>query len=71
MRYQKANEEFHKLIKWALDEEEKITNELVASGKYVIGLDTNRAAYEPINSELKRRVLELFDKYDLPNKPKR
>ena len=34
------------------------------------GLDTNREVYEPIHEEYKRRVLALFDKYDLPGKPK-
>ncbi len=69
-RYQQANEEFQALLKWANAEIEKTELKLKAENKYVAGLDTNREAYAYINKELKRKTLELFDKYDLPNKLK-
>ena len=68
-RWQKANEEYRSLIKWSIVETEKITEQLKQTGKFQYGLDTNREAYAPIHEEYKRRILELFDKYDLPNKP--
>jgi len=69
-RWQKANEEYGALIKKEIEEIEKITAGLKQAGKYKYGLDTNREAYAPIHEEYKRRTLALFDKYDLPNKPK-
>lgn len=69
-RWQKANEEYRALIKEEWAEIEKVTSELKRTGKYKPGLDTNREAYAPIHEEYKRRTLALFDKYDLPNKPK-
>lgn len=68
-RWQKANEEYRALIKWSNDEAERISRQLESEG-ILQGLDTNREAYAPIHEEYKRRLLALFDKYDLPNKPK-
>ena len=67
-RLQKANEEYQLLTKWANEESEKVHAKLKTEG-VLMGLDTNREAYAPIHEEYKRRVLELFDKYNLPNKP--
>ena len=69
-RWRKANAEYEELKKWANAESEKVTVELKRTGEYEHGLDTNREAYAPIHEEYKRRILALFDKYDLPNKPK-
>ena len=69
-RWRKADVEYHELIKSEWAEIEKVTAELKRTGKYRHGLDTNREAYAPIHEEYKRRALALFDKYDLPNKPK-
>ncbi len=63
-----ADAEYRKLIKWAIQESDKVSKRLKAEGVSQ-GLDTNREAYAPIHEEYKRRILELFDKYDLPNKP--
>lgn len=68
-RYAKAEVEREKLSEWFNSECRKIETELKKSGKYVVGLDTNRSAFEPIKKEYQRRFLELYDKYDLPNKP--
>ena len=70
IRYQKANEEFQVLLKWANAEMEKITLKLKEENKYVTGLDTNQKAYLPVQEEFKRKTLAIFDKYNLPNKPK-
>lgn len=67
-RLQKANEEYQVLTKWANEESKKAHAKLKAEGVRM-GLDTNREVYAPIHEEYKRRVLNLFDKYDLPNKP--
>ena len=69
-RRQKANSEYRALIKAEQEEVEKVTAELKRTGKYKYRPDTNREAYAPIHEEYKRRALALFDKYDLPNKPK-
>ena len=68
-RKRRANEEFQLLLKWANEESDKVTSRLKAEGTYIEGLDTNQKAYLPVQAEFKRKVLELFDKYDLPNKP--
>ncbi len=68
-RWRKANEEYRALIKWSNDEAEKISRQLELEGA-IQGLDTNREAYAPVHEEYKRRLLALFDKYELPNKPK-
>lgn len=68
-RYAQADIEREKLSEWYDSECEKIETELKNSGKYVVGLDTNRSAFAPIKEEYQRRFLELYDKYDLPNKP--
>ena len=69
-RWCKANAEYEELKKWANAESEKITAELKRTEKYKHGLDTNHEAYAPIHEKFKRRTLALYDKYDLPNKPK-
>lgn len=69
VRYKKANDEWHKLIEWSIKEKDKISRRLCREGT-PLGLDTNREEYEPVNKEFKRRTLALYDKYDLPNKPK-
>ncbi len=68
-RWQKANEEYHSLIKWANAESEKIYNCLKSEGK-ILGLDSCPEEFTHLHEELNRRVLALFDKYDLPGKPK-
>ena len=67
-RLQKANEEYQLLTKWANEESEKVHAQLKAEG-VLMGLDTNREAYAPIQGEYRKRFLSLYDKYDLPNKP--
>ena len=67
-RLRKANAEFEELKRWAINETEKIQIRLKKEGIRP-GLDTNREAYAFIHEEYKRRLLALFDKYDLPNKP--
>lgn len=67
-RFAKADKEFHELILWAIEEEEKITQHLKRKGVQ-IGLDTNQESYAPIRREYYRRILKIFDKYELSHKP--
>ena len=69
-RRRKADEEYIALMRWANEEADKIYEKLKAEGA-PHGLDVNREAFAPLDAEYKRRLLALFDKYDLPNKPKR
>ena len=66
-RKRKANEEFHELIKWANDEEDKVSERLDKEGA-VRALDTNREAYAYIQETFKKRIKEIAEKYDLPYK---
>ena len=68
-RWRQANIEYRELIQWYIAEADKIYEKLKAEGARG-GLDTDREAFAPLNAEYKRRLLALFDKYDLPNKPK-
>ena len=63
-RKRKANEEFHELIKWANDEEDKVSERLDKEGA-VRALDTNREAYAYIQEIFKKRIKEIAEKYDL------
>ena len=64
-----ANAEYREIIQWAIRETEKVWEQLGEKG-VLAGLDTNREVYATIHEEYKLRFLALFDKYDLPNKPK-
>ena len=68
-RYEKADVERDKLSDWYDTESKKIFAELERTGKYVAGLDTNREAFKALQNEYQHRFLEIYDKYDLPNKP--
>ena len=67
-RLQRANEEYRALIKWAIEESDKVSKKLKSEGA-IQGLDTNRDVYAPVHEEYERRMLAIFDKYNLPNKP--
>lgn len=67
-RFQKADSEFYKLGKWRITETEKIIHELKSKGE-VFGLDGDIEELNFIRKEYYRRILEIFDKYELPNKP--
>ena len=69
-RYAKADIERDKLRDWFNKECDSLVSELKRTGKYVPGLDTNRKAFAPLKKEYIKRFLALYDKYDLPNKPK-
>ena len=67
-RYAKANIEFLEIIKWANEEDDKVIARLEKEGK-LRGLDGHVEEFAPIRKEYCQRILALFDKYDLPNKP--
>ena len=64
-RKRKANDEFHKLIKWANAESDKVSEQLDKEGA-IRALDTNREAYAYIQDTFRKRVKEIAEKYDLP-----
>ncbi len=61
----KAQAEYEKVIQWVLDEEDKVTEELKGSGKYIDGLDTNSDSYAYIYAERNRRIAEIKKKYSI------
>jgi len=67
-RIQKAEGEFHQLGEWRIAEVEKVICALESQGKF-LGLDGDVKEINLIRKEYYKRVLEIFDKYDLPNRP--
>lgn len=64
----KAEEEYQKVLEWALEEEDKVDEMLKATGRLQMGLDGNSKDYAYIYETLKNRTKEIIFKYDLPNK---
>lgn len=60
--------EYLEIGKWLAAESDRISADLIKRGA-VMGLDTNREAYKNMHKEFRHKVLALYDKYDLPNKP--
>ena len=62
-------EEYIRMLEWIISEEEKVIEQLKKEGKYN-RLDGHYKELDYIRAERAKRTRELFDKYDLPNKPK-
>lgn len=67
-RYKKAEQEFKEIAEWRWSEEEKKIQRLKSEGK-ALGLDGCSEEFAPIRQECIRKILEIYDKYELPNKP--
>ena len=65
---EKAQEEFLDVIRWAIDEEDKVEARLKKEDIPSYGLDANREYYTYITKEMDRRVDEIREKYGI--KPK-
>ncbi len=66
----KADIEYQEVLKWAMEEEDKIYKKLKAEGKLESGLDGNSEDYKYIYETVKWRMKEIIHKYNLPNKVK-
>ena len=60
---QAAEKEWADVKAWAIDEEEKVAQNLQASGVYCGGLDTNQEAFAYIREATNRRLKEIQEKY--------
>lgn len=62
-----ANLEFKELKQWFINENRKVSEKLKEEGA-VRGLDSNREAFEYIHETFDRRIKEISEKYNLPEK---
>ena len=66
-REAKANEEYQELLAWAINEEDKVVEQLKKEGA-VMGLDGHQERFAYINKAVKEGMKKIIFKYDLPNK---
>ena len=62
---EKAQEEWYAVLRWSINEEERVTERLKKEGKYISGLDCNTKHYKYIYEECKKRLKEIKEKYGL------
>ena len=67
IRKQKATAEWREVLKWAVAEEEKVSEQLDKEGA-IRGLDTNQERFAYIKETVNARIKDIIHKYDLPNK---
>ena len=65
-----AGKEFLDLLDWSLKKEFEITEKLKTEGKFKQGLDGNSEDYASLNEEFKKRIEQIFQKYNLPSDTK-
>ena len=65
-----ADIESEEAKKWLVNEMDKVSEQLNREGA-VRGLDTNREAYAYIYETFRRRIKEIGEKYNLPDKSRR
>lgn len=61
-----AAKELRNLLNLSLQEENRITENLKATGQFKQGLDGNLDDYVPLNREIGEKIKEIFIKYNLP-----
>lgn len=60
-----AQTEYEAVIKWVLEEEDKVEEKLKKSGKYLGGLDTQQEEFAYIYEERDRRIMAIRKKYNI------
>ena len=60
-----AQKEYEEVRRWVLEEEDKVVDKLKSEGRYILGLDTNQAAFAYIYKERNKRIQEIREKYSL------
>lgn len=60
-----AKKEYEELREWVTDELDRVERQARANGEWVEGLDSNYQLFAPVIAELKRRIKEIREKYDL------
>ena len=64
-----ANKEYKKVREWLIEDGKKRLGELEEKGSFH-GFTSEREVCKELYREFAKKCLEIFDKYDLPNKPK-
>ena len=66
-RKAKANAEYQDLLKWAIAEEDKVSEQLDREG-VIRGLDGHQEKFAYIKEAVNEGIKRIVHKYDLPNK---
>lgn len=59
MTQEQIEQEWQAIIKWEIEEGQKLTNRLKAENRYISGLDGNVEDFQYIREERNRRIEEL------------
>ncbi len=64
MTKEQAQKEYLELLKWYVDEEDKIVERAEAEGRWRKGLDSNRELFVELKAELREKVEKLKSMID-------
>lgn len=61
---EQAQKEYLELLKWYVDEEDKIVERAKAEGRWRMGLDSNKDLFVELKAELQRKINALKSMVD-------
>ena len=64
MTKEQAQKEYLELLKWYVDEEDKIVERAKAEGRWRMGLDSNKDLFVELKAELQRKINALKSMVD-------